>query len=68
MVGGEFMGNYRYRVSKGLVKARHINYRTNEMDGSHKEVNYWEVAIGGDFRKGYITYSNKEFEETFERN
>jgi hypothetical protein len=62
------MESYRYKVSKGTVKARHIKYRTNEMDGSHKEVDYWEVAIGGDFRKGYITYSNKEFEETFERN
>lgn len=24
-----------------------------------------EIATGGDFRKGYITFSNKEFEEMF---
>ena len=62
------MGNYRYKANKSTVKARHIKYRTNEMDGSHKEIDYWEVATGGDFRNGYITYSSKEFEETFERN
>ena len=61
------MGNYRYKVSESPVKIRHIKYRTNEMDGSRKDVDYWEVATGGDFRKGYITYSSKEFEETFER-
>ena len=61
------MEKYRYKVSKSLVKARNIKYRTNEMDGSHKYVDYWEVATGGDFRNGYITYSKKEFEETFEK-
>ena len=61
------MEKYRYKVNKDPIKARHIKYRTNEMDGSHKEVDYWEVAIEGDFRKGYIAYSNKEFEETFEK-
>ncbi len=61
------MEKYRYKANKSPIKARRIKYRTNELDGSHKEVDYWEVATGGDFRKGYITYSNKEFEETFER-
>ena len=58
---------YRWKHDKDPVKVRHVNYTTTELDGSHKEVNYWEVAIGGDFRKGYIIYSNKDFEEAFER-
>ena len=57
---------YRWKFNKDPVKARHIHYETTELDGSHKEVNYWQVATGGDFRKVYITYSNKEFLETFE--
>ena len=58
---------YRYKISKSPVNVRHIKYRTNEMDGSHKEVDYWEVATGGDFRKGYITFTREEFEELFEK-
>ena len=61
------MENYRYKAGKSPVKVRHIHYWTNELDGSHKEVNCWEVATGGDFRKGYITFTNKEFEKLFER-
>ncbi len=60
------MEKYRYKTNKSPVKVRHIKYQTNEMDGSHKEVNYWEVATGGDFRKGYITFTNTKFEELFE--
>jgi hypothetical protein len=57
---------YRWKHDKDPVKVRHIHYETTELDGSHKEVNYWEIATGGDFRKGYITFSNKKFEELFE--
>ena len=58
---------YRWKFNKDPVKVRHIHYMTTELDGTHKEVNYWEIATGGDFRKGYITYSNEEFERTFEK-
>ena len=58
---------YRWKCNQDPVKARQISYMTNELDGSHKEVNYWEVATGGDFRKGCIAYSNEQFEKTFER-
>ncbi len=61
------MEKYRWKYNKDSIKARHIHYLTNEMDGSHKEVNYWEVATGGDFRKGYITFTNEEFKELFEK-
>lgn len=61
------MEKYRYKADKSPVKVRHIKYRTNEMDGSHKEVDYWEIATEGDFRKGYITFTNKKFEELFEK-
>lgn len=58
---------YRWKHNQDPIKARQISYMTNELDGSHKKVNYWEVATGGDFRKGYITFSNQKFEELFER-
>ena len=61
------MEKYRWKSNKDPIKVRQIHYLTNELDGSHKEVKYWEVATGGDFRKGYITFTNKEFEELFER-
>lgn len=58
---------YRWKFNKDPVKVRHVQYETvNLPDMSPKEVNYWQVATGGDFRKGYITFSNKEFQELFE--
>jgi hypothetical protein len=57
---------YRWKFNKDPVRVRHVYYETTELDGSHKEVNYWEIATGGDFRKVYITFSNKKFEELFE--
>lgn len=48
---------YRWKFNKDPVKVRQIGFGENC---------YWEIATGGDFRKGYITYSNKEFLETFE--
>ena len=48
---------YRWKFNKDPVKVRQIGFGENC---------YWQVATGGDFRKGYITYSNKEFLETFE--
>ena len=57
---------YRWKFNKDPVKVRHVQYETTELDGSHKEVNYWEIATGGDFRRGYITFSDKEFQEIFE--
>ena len=57
---------YRWKFNKDPVKVSHAQYETVDLDGNIIEVNYWQVATGGDFRKGYITYSNKEFLETFE--
>ena len=57
---------YRWKFNKDPVKVIHVNYETVDLDGNIIEVNYWQVATGGDFRKGYITFTNKEFEELFE--
>ena len=48
---------YRWKFNKDPIRARYIGTSEN---------GYWEVATGGDFRKGYITYSKEEFERTFE--
>jgi len=57
----------RWKFNKDPVKVRHVQYETKGSDGIIREINYWEVATGGDFRKGYITFSNEKFEELFEK-
>ena len=58
---------YRWKFNKDPIVCRHVNYETKDIYDNHMEVNYWEVATGGDFRKGYITFTNDEFENLFER-
>lgn len=58
---------FRWKDDKSPVRVRHVHYETKGLDGIISEVNYWEIATGGDFRKGYITFSNEEFEKLFEK-
>ena len=44
-----------YKRADGVVE--NIVYRQSEETV--------EVAVGGDFRKGYVSFTNKEFKDTF---